>query len=89
MNKWYLIGNKMDNTVTDKQLETIKLFALGYGLNNIAKKQHVSTSTIRAKLKILAKRFPVEFSNACGIRNAYKRCKYNLEHPINVDTLYI
>lgn len=71
--------------MTERQLNVIKLFAMGYGLDSIAKKQKVSTSTIRAKLKILAKRFPIEFDNACGIRNAYKRSKYNLEHPLNIN----
>lgn len=69
--------------MTKKQLQTLKLFAMNYSLDKIAQKLHVSKSTIRSRLKVLNLR--PEFDNAYNIRNAYKRAKWNIEHPISIE----
>ena len=69
--------------MTDKQLETLKLFALGYPLHVIATKQRVSLSTVRSRLKTI--NTTSEFENACGIRNCYKRAKVNIKNPLHFD----
>lgn len=71
--------------MTEKQLNTLKLFALGYSLDKIAQRLKVSKSTIRSRLKVLSN-IP-EFDNAYGIRGAYKRAKYNLQHPVSIEEL--
>ena len=71
--------------MTPIQLKTLKLFAVGYSLNKIAKKLNVSKSTIRCRLTALNN--TPEFDNSCGIRGAYKRAKYNLQHPVSIEEL--
>ena len=71
--------------MTKKQLSTLKLFALGYSLNKIAKKLKMSKSTIRCRLNALNN--TPEFDNSCGIRGAHKRAKYNLQHPVSIEEL--
>ena len=73
------------NTMTNKQLKVLKLFALNHSLKSIAKKLNISVSTVRSKLKILNS-LP-EFDNACSVRSAYKHIKYNLQNPKNLDGL--
>jgi hypothetical protein len=69
--------------MTGKQLNTLKLFALGYPLHVIATKQRVSLSTIRSRLKAI--NTTSEFENACGIRNCYKQAKLNIKNPLHFD----
>ena len=71
--------------MTETQLITLKYFALGYSVEKIATKQKVSTSTIRSRIKLLEQRYPEYFENACGVRNAYKRLRYNVNHPSSLD----
>jgi len=71
--------------MTNKQISTLKLFALGYSLNKIAKKLNVSKSTIRCRLHALNN--TPEFDNSCGVRGAYKRAKHNLQHPVSIEEL--
>ena len=72
--------------MTDKQLRTILLFAKGYNLGTIARKNHVCLGTIRDRLNAINRHYPTEFENACSIRNCYKRSKYNLSCPEHLDT---
>ena len=71
--------------MTTKQISTLKLFAMGYSLDKIAHKLCVSKSTIRSRLKVLKP--TTAFDNACGIRNCYKRLKYNIKYPISIEVL--
>lgn len=71
--------------MTNKQISTLKLFALGYSLNKIAQKLNVSKSTIRCRLSALNN--TPEFDSSCGIRGAYKRAKHNLQHPVSIEEL--
>ena len=72
--------------MTTKQINTLKLFAMGYSLDKIAQKLCVSKSTIRSRLKVLKP--TTAFDNACGIRACYKRLKYNLLNPISIEDLW-
>ena len=65
--------------MTNKQLQVLKLFAVGYPLHMIAKREQVSLSTVQNKLKAINN--TNEFDNACGIRNCYKRAKKNIRNP--------
>lgn len=71
--------------MNSKQLTTLKYFALGYSLKSISYKENVSLSSIKRRIKSLAKYYPQEFYNACGIRNSYKRAKRNLRFPISFE----
>ena len=59
--------------LTNKQTTTLVLFAQNYSLPTIAKKQRVSLSTIRERIRSLSKHYPIEFGNALDLRNVYKR----------------
>lgn len=59
--------------MTNKQKTTLILFAQNYSLPVIAKKQGVSLSTIRERIKILSKNHSREFNNSLALREAYKR----------------
>lgn len=72
---------KMNN----KNLQFIKLFALGYSLKTIAYKQGVCVSTTRDRLHRFKAKYPCEFENACSLRRAHKQLKFNLENPISID----
>ena len=71
--------------MTLKQLQALKLFAVGYSLDKIAQKLSVSKSTIRSRLKAINN--TPEFDNSCGVRSAYKQAKYNLKHPVSIEEL--
>ena len=73
--------------MTIKQLNTLKLFALGYPLHVIANKEQVSLSTVRSRLKTI--NTTSEFDNACGIRHCYKRAKANIRNPKHLNELNI
>ena len=59
--------------MTKKQKTTLVLFAQNYSLQVIAKKQEVSLSTIRERIKSLLVNHPTEFWNATALRHTYKR----------------
>lgn len=59
--------------MTNKQKKTLLLFAQNYSLSIIAKKQCVSLSTIRERIKSISKHHSKEFNNAIALRNIYKR----------------
>lgn len=59
--------------MTNKQQITLILFAQNYSLQVIAKKQGVSLSTVRERIKALSKKYQKEFNNALGLRETYKR----------------
>ena len=59
--------------MTDKQKTTLVLFAQNYSVQTIAKKQRVSASTIRERIKSISKNYQSEFDNAIALRNVYKR----------------
>ena len=61
--------------MTTKQTTTLVLFAQNYSLATIAKKQKVSLTTIRERIKALSKNHQREFGNALGIRESYKRTR--------------
>ncbi len=69
--------------MTEKQIQTLKLFAMNYSLDKIAQRLRVSKSTIRSRLKVLNPR--PEFDNAYSLRCAYKQAKWNIEHPISLE----
>jgi len=75
--------------MTDKQLDTLKLFAVNYSISTIARKQKVCIGTIRDRIRAISKRYPTEFENACGIRNSYKRIKHNLSCPEDLNSVGI
>lgn len=66
--------------MTTKQEITLVLFAQNYSLPTIAKKQGVSLSTIRERIRSLSKHYPIEFGNALDLRNVYKRNKKALKN---------
>lgn len=70
--------------MTNKQKTTLVLFAQNYSLQTIAKKQVVSLSTIRERIKSLSKNHQREFNNAIAIRNAYKRNRDGLRNKENL-----
>ena len=66
--------------LTKKQQLTLILFAQNYSLQTIAKKQGVSLSTVRERIKALSERHQKEFNNALGLRETYKRNRDKLKH---------
>lgn len=70
--------------MTEKQITTLLLFAQNYSLQTIAKKQRVSVSTIRERVKSLMVNHPKEFNNATTLRRAYKRSRDALRHTQNL-----
>jgi DNA-binding NarL/FixJ family response regulator len=73
--------------MTEKQIQILKLFALGYPLHTIAIKQQISISTVRSKLKAI--HATNEFNNACSTRHCYKRAKANIRNPKQLNELSI
>lgn len=61
--------------MTNKQTTTLVLFAQNYSLAIIAKKQKVSLTTIRLRIKALSKNHSREFNNALALRGVYKRTR--------------
>lgn len=61
--------------MTSKQITTLVLFSQNYSLATIAKKQKVSLTTVRERIKTLSKNHSREFNNAFGIRESYKRTR--------------
>ena len=59
--------------MTEKQEITLILFTQNYPLSTIAKKQCVSLSTIRKRIKSISKHYSKELNNAIALRNVYKR----------------
>ena len=75
--------------MTNKQTTTLILFAQNYSLAIIAKKQKVSLTTIRQRIKALSKHHSKEFNNALGIRESYKRTRDALRSPVSLDVYLI
>ncbi|KKN73097.1 hypothetical protein LCGC14_0404060 [marine sediment metagenome] len=73
--------------MTDKQITTLLLFAQNYPLQTIAKKQKVSLTTIRQRIKSLLKNHPKEFCNATALRNTYKRNRESIRNTKRLDLL--
>ena len=61
--------------MTNKQIKTLLLFAQNFPLTTVAKKQKVSLATIRERIKSLSKNHKIEFGNALGVRESYKRIR--------------
>lgn len=80
---YYKIGDFM----TDKQITTMVLFAQNYPLQTIARKQKVSLTTIRQRVKSLSRNHPREFGNALALRNAYKRNRDLIRNTKRLDLL--
>lgn len=76
------------NIMTKKQIMTLVLFAQNYSLQIIAKKQMVSLTTIRQRIKTLSKNYQREFNNALGIRESYKRTREGIRN-CEVNTIII
>ena len=68
--------------MTTKQTTTLVLFSQNYSLVAIAKKQKVSLTTIRQRIKALSIRHQKEFNNAFGIRESHKRNRDAIKNPI-------
>ena len=75
--------------MTTKQTKTLVLFAQNYSLVVIAKKMGVCLTTIRERLKALAKNHQKEFNNALGVREVYKRNRDALRNTINFSSLFV
>jgi len=73
--------------MTDKQIKTLILFAQNYSLKRIAKKQKISLSSIRQRIKSLSNNYPNEFERAVGIRRAYKNAFSNVNKPISMENV--
>ena len=67
--------------MTNKQQQTLVLFAQNYSIPVIAKKQKVAITTIRTRLKQISKYYPNEFDNALSIRRVNKRLKRGIKYP--------
>ena len=74
--------------MTTKQITTLVLFSQNYSLRVIAKKQKVSLTTIRERIKSLSKNHSKEFNNALGLRKSYKRTRDGIRN-CEVDTTII
>ncbi len=61
--------------MTEKQTQTLLLFAQNYSVASIAHKQRVSQSTIRERIKAISKSHSKEFSNAVSLREVYKNTR--------------
>lgn len=66
--------------MTNKQQTTLILFAQNYSLQVIAKKQGVSLSTVRERIKALSEKHRKEFNNALRLRKIYKQNRDKLKH---------
>jgi predicted DNA-binding protein YlxM (UPF0122 family) len=75
--------------MTTKQITTLVLFSQNYSLVTIAKKQKVSLTTIRQRIKALSKNHQREFNNALGIREAYKRIRDSIRNPMSLELYFI
>lgn len=75
--------------MTNKQQTTLVLFAQNYSLVVIAKKQGVSLTTIRQRIKSLSENHSKEFNSALGIREVYKRTRDALRSPKSLDAFLI
>ncbi len=73
--------------MTEKQIKTLVLFAQNYSLPIIAKKQKVSLTTIRQRIKALSKNHSKEFNNALGIRESYKKVREGLRNTNRFDEM--
>lgn len=75
--------------MTKKQTQTLLLFAQNYSLPVIAKKMSVSLTTIRQRIKALSKNHSVEFGNALGVRESYKRTRDGIRNPGSLERYFI
>lgn len=71
--------------MTEKQTTTLVLFAQNFSLPVIAKRMRVSLTTIRERIKTLSKNHSIEFNNALGVRESYKRTRDALRDPENLE----
>lgn len=69
--------------MTAKQTMTLLLYAQNYPLTTIAKMQGVCLTTIRERVKALAKNHLREFNNALGIRGVYRRNRDGIRNTTN------
>jgi hypothetical protein len=65
--------------MTNKQTQTLLLFAQNCAIPIIAREQRVATSTVRTRLKQISKSYPAEFDNALSIRRANQRIKEGIK----------
>lgn len=75
--------------MTNKQKKTLVLFVQNYSLPVIAKKQKVSLTTIRQRIKALSKHHSKEFNNALGVRESYKRIRDGIRNPMSLERYFI
>ena len=66
--------------MTEKQKITLVLFAQNYSLYVIAKRQKVSLTTVRQRIKALSNNHSREFNNALALRNSYKRIREGIRY---------
>ncbi len=70
--------------MTKKQTTTLLLFAQNFSLQVIAKKQRVSLTTIRERIKSLSKNHCRELGNAVALRESYKRTRNGIRSAIRI-----
>ena len=80
---------KLQSNMTTKQITTLVLFSQNYSLVMIAKKQKVSLTTIRQRIKALGIRHQKEFNRAFGIRESYKRTRDGIRNPIDFTNIQL
>lgn len=73
--------------MTNKQTKTLILFSQNYSLAVIARKQKVSLTTIRQRIKALSKNHQREFGNALGVRESYKRIRDGIRNTDRFDNM--
>jgi len=71
--------------MTQKQINTLILFAMGLPFHKIARRERVSISTVRSRLKAINN--TNEYNKACSIRNSNKRLKYNIKNPLQISSI--
>lgn len=69
--------------MTNKQVETLVLFAKNYSITIIAKKLKISRQTVKSRLNRIQKQYPEYFDNALSIRQSYKSIKRGLQRALS------
>lgn len=75
--------------MTDKQIQTLLLYAQNFSMPKISDRMGVCLTTTRCRLKALAKNHQREFNNALGIREVYKRTRDAIKQTKNFSDLNI
>jgi len=70
--------------LTDKQIETLLLFAQGYAIKKVAAMQMVGVGTVQQRLKRCKHKHRQAFDNACGVRNAYRLAEQSISNPLSL-----